>query len=211
MMGAVQALQRERILPLAREADYLEARRIAGRAGGRMPSNVLLDGYLSTERWRALGTLFPAWSDELLVYPERGGRFKVGADVVDSETGWVFPASCIPQEAFDRIRVGLIVAPLAITREQGKVIVHADPRRGVRSLHPFIQESGRGGLMDPASGVPLDVDAPVLKDKRFLVRKSHSGVSPIARFTFGHKVSLAHVYANGYYDDAFGVSVVTSY
>ncbi len=208
MMGAVQALQRERIIPLGREADYLEARRMAARAGSRMPSNVLFDEYLSTDRWRALGTLFPAWSDELLVYPERGGRFRAGRDMADSETGWIFPASYIPKEALERIRVGLIVSPVGISQEGGKIVVHADPRKGVRVLYPFIQERGKGGKMDPVSGVPLDIETPVLQEKRYLSRKSLSGVSPIARFVFGANVSPMHVYANGYHDDAFGVSVV---
>ncbi len=210
MMGAVQSLQRERILPLNREADYLEARRIAAQTGSKMPSNVLHDEYLSTDRWKALGALYPAWSDELLVYPERGGRFRVGKDAVDSQTGWIFPASSIPREAFDRIRVGLIVSPLAITQERGRIVVHAD-KNGVRVLSPFIQESGKGGRMDPDSGVPLDIKPAVLSEKRYLVRKSLAGVSPIARFTFGEKVSVAHVYANGYYDDAFGVSIAKGF
>lgn len=211
MIEVAHALQRERIVPFRMEAEYLQARSIAATRGTRLPSNVLHDEYLSTDRWRAIGALYPAWAREVLVYPEKGGKFRIGQDVTDKENGWVFPASYIPREAIGRERMALFVDPQAITCERGRLVVHPGPAVQVTLIHPFIQESGRGGKMDSLTGVPLDVEPAKATERRYLCRRNEAGVSPIARFTYGSRVSEYHVFAKCIPEDSFGISGIRTF
>jgi hypothetical protein len=211
MMSVAHALQRERIVPYNRESNYLGARQMAAQRGTILPSNVLHDEYLSSDRWRALGALYPAWAREILVYPEKGGKFKIGQDVVDKENGWIFPASYVPREAVGREKMALFVDPQAVTCERGKLIVHPNPEIHVVLIHPFIQESGRGGAMDRRTGVPLDIETDNITEKRYICRRNEAGVTPMVRFTYGSKVSEYHVFAKCIPEDCFGVSGITPF
>lgn len=211
MIEVAHALQRERIIPFKSEADYLQARAMAASKGSRLPSNVLHDEYLSTDRWRAIGALYPAWAREVLVYPEKGGKFRIGQDVFDAESGWLFPASYIPREAVGRERMALFVDPQAITCERGRMVVHPAPGIQATIIHPFIQESGKGGRMDIITGVPMDLEPTNPSERRYLCRRNEAGVSPIARFTYGSRVSEFHVFAKCIPDDCFGVAGVRTF
>lgn len=166
-------------LPFYRKANYLEARRLTERKGG-LPSNVLHDDYLvvtSEHNHIHIQKLYPAWAREILVYPEKGGKFKKGKDVVDSETGWVFPVGYIPEEAVGREKVGLFVDPKNIEEEDGKVIVHPQT---VKVLHPL----GRSGIPDEETRMPLENELfkQLLEEfGRWLHSRGGPGVRPLAR------------------------------
>jgi hypothetical protein len=208
MMSVAHALQRERIIPFKMEGDYLAAKRFAEERKMKLPSNVLHDEYLSTDRWRALGALYPAWGREIVVYPEKGGKFRIGMDVEDQENGWTFPACYLPREAVGREKVALFFEPLAVVCEGGRMVVHPEPLLRMVLLHPFIQESGKGGLMDNLTGMPLDIQPADLRQKRYLCRRNGAGVTPVARFTYGSRVSEQHVFAKNIPEDSFGFSGV---
>lgn len=212
MVSVAFATRRERIIPLNKEEEYINARGMASQRGTRLPSNVLHDEYLTTDRWRALGSLYPAWSSDILVYPEKGGRFRIGKDIIDQNSNWVYPASYIPREAIEREKVGLILVPDAITKENGRIIVHAKARPcSVKVLYPFIQENGKSGKIEPSTGVPIDMEPSGPEDTRYLCRNNLSGVAPIARYIFGAKVSPYHVVAKSMPQEYLGVSGVSYY
>lgn len=168
------------IVPLGKNAGYLEARTLAKERGGKLPSNVLHDEYLvRSDKWRAISSYYAAWAREVLVYPEKGGRFKEGKDIVDSQTGWILPASYVPKEAVGRKGVGLFVDPEDVKEENGKVIVH--PAGSVIVLSPFIQESGNAGKVDESTRIPLALEADSDIDKRWLWRIDGVGVRPLVR------------------------------
>jgi hypothetical protein len=183
-MGKVQ----EKMIPIGKPTGYLEARRITKGKGG-LPSNVLHDNYLTrTSDWEDLIKIYPAWAREVLVYPESGGLFKKGRDVVDSQEDkkgrrWILPASCVPEEATERENVGLFVDPEAITEEKDKVVIHS---KSTVILSRFIQESGKGGKVDEKTRIPLEVDPELWetlpdKEKRWLYRLEGVGVRPLVR------------------------------
>lgn len=193
---------------------YLEARRATEDKGG-LPSNVLHDDCLGrrkecrrkTDDWRHLKGLYPAWTKEILVYPEKGGRFD-GSDVVDSETGWILPGEYVPEEAIGRKRVGLFVDPADIKEEKGKIIVHAN---SVLVLHPFIQRSGKGGKVHEETRIPLEVESEIWKalsskERRWLRRINGAGVRPLHR-DYGD-VDWRHVDTTFRPDGIFGVAYV---
>ncbi len=182
---------RKRIVPMNKRAGYFEAWKLTKDKGG-LPPNALLDDYLvETDRWKA--DFFPLWTREILVYPEIGGEFKKGKDVVDSFTDeldrrWILPASYVPEEAIGRKGVGLFVDPGDITEvgfwvEKGKVVIHP---RSVVVLHPFIERSGEDGKADEETRIPLRVEPESLKnlldkEKRSLYRVSGVGIRPLVR------------------------------
>lgn len=181
------------IVPLGSETGYLNARRLAAGKGMKLPSNVLHDDYLvRTDHWIEVRNIYPAWASEILVYPERNGSFRKGRDVVDSETGWIVPASYIPREAAGRKGVGLLLVPGDI-EEKGKVVIH--PAETPVILTSFIQENCGCGRVDEATGVPLAVPEKTLAqlptvEKRWLYRIAGTGVRPVSRdgnYVFDHR------------------------
>jgi hypothetical protein len=172
------------IVPLGKNAGYLEARRLAAERGTKLPSNVLHDDYLvRTGRWKKVREIYPAWALEIIVHPEKDGSFEKGKDVVDSEIGWIVPAKYVPEEAVGRKGVGLLLVPGDI-EEKDKVVIH--PAGEPVILTPFIQENGDGGKVDEATRVPLAISKELFEqlsvnEKRWLFRMAGVGVRPLAR------------------------------
>ncbi len=172
-----------RLIPINAKAGYLEARRLADERGHKLPSNVLHDDYLvRSDGWKKLDRRYYAslaWAREILVYPEKGGIFTEGKDIVDSETGWVLPASYVPKGAVGRTGVGLFIDPQDVKEENSKIIVH--PAGRIAVLCPFIQERGEGGRVDEATRVPLMLESGSEVEERWLWRIDGVGVRPIIR------------------------------
>ncbi len=170
-----------RMVSLGLKAGYLEARTLAAERGMKLPSNVLHDDILiKSRRWDGLWDLYPAWAREIAVYPQKNDYFAKGFDVVDSEIGWVFPASHIPAAAIGVRSIGLLVDPEDLREERGRVIVH--PRGEVKVLTRFIQENGKAGRLDRATRMPLDLEPRTESETRRLYRLDCAGVRPVARF-----------------------------
>ena len=177
--------KRKGIIPMGKWGGYLAARRATKSRGG-LPSNARHDECLvRTVEWRQLGGLYPAWTKEVVVHPEKGGQFKKWKDVVDSETGWVLPAKYIPEEAIGRKGVGLFIDPDDVREENGRIVVHPKPN-SIVVLRNFIQRSGHGGKVDEDTRMPLRVEAEVWrnlsgKERRWLNRINGVGVRPLHR------------------------------
>lgn len=188
-----EANTRQVIIPLTRTANYLTARELVRDKGG-LPSNVLHDDILVYSKKKFEDSMYwTAWTREILVYPKAGGKFEKGKDVVDSSRDgfltrqWVFPASCIPEVAIGKEKVGLFVDPQRIEVKGGRVEILAD-LKSVIVLSPFIQTSGQVGLVDERTRVPLEADYDILEkvseeQKRMLLRIPGPGVRPIVRST----------------------------
>ena len=151
--------QRQVIIPTRQNMGWLKARESVKDKGG-LPSNVLHDEYLNgpEARYKTVHGYYAAWAREVLVYPQKGGQFKKGKDVVDAfkdESGreWVFPASNMPEEAVGRQKVGLFIDPEHVEVSDKRVVVLAKPQ-SIIVLSPLIQESGQTGLVDDKTRVP---------------------------------------------------------
>lgn len=174
--------------------EYAEAVNYAKEVGG-LPSHVLLDKVtvstapeaerLESERY------WPGVARELLAYPERGGVFRKGYDVVDSfkdDRGreWILPASSIPEEALGKPYVGLFVDPSGLEITSRSVVVLAEPHL-ITPLCPFLQTKGDFGKVDGATGIPLIVPYKLEKEalhgesKRWLWRIDGVGIRPLVR------------------------------
>ncbi len=174
-------MQTQRIIvPIGVRTGYLEASKIAKKLGGKLPANPLHDEYVArSDRWEKLPCYYAAWARELLVHPEKGGKFKKGRDIVDSETGWTVPASYIPKEAFGTKGVGLFVDPGNMQKEKGRVIVH--PAGKIAVLAPFIQESRNPGNVDEVARIPLALGTGSDMDMAWFWRINGVGVRPLVR------------------------------
>jgi hypothetical protein len=195
-----------------RVAKWLEAWRDVREKGG-LPSNVLLDDILVcpgdveqlSTKDHYYNVWIGMWAKEILVYPEVNGKFKKGIDVKDDvrETNgrplwdrgwrcwdWIFPASCIPEEAIGKKGVGLFVDPEAIEDREGNVVILAKPE-SVIVITPFMQRSG-WGKVDDKTRVPLQTPVKDLPfdQVRYFLRTKGSGVRPIARY-YGKKSNRA--------------------
>lgn len=196
-----------RMVSFGLKAGYLEARTIAAEKGMRLPSNVLHDDYLvKSDRWERMWEAYPAWAREIVVYPQKNGMFIRGADVVDSEIGWIFPASYIPPQAISVRGVGLLVDPEEISRESGRTIVH--PHGDATVISPFIQENGGCGRMDRRTRLPLGLEPRSDAEARRFYRLECAGVRPIARSINSSETDYWRRGVSGLYgpDSMFGVS-----
>ncbi len=174
--------------------EYAEAVNYTKGAGG-LPRHVLLDKVtvstapeaecLESERY------WPGGARELLAYPEMGGVFKKGYDVVDSfrddkGRAWILPASSIPEEALDKPYMGLLVDPSGLEITSRSVVVLAEPHL-ITPLCPFLQTKGDFGKVDRATGIPLIVPYKLEKEalhgesKRWLWRIDGVGIRPLIR------------------------------
>jgi len=74
----VSQTQRQIIVPTTTKAGWLDAIELVRNRGG-LPSNALHDRYLvETNDYRQIRGLYPAWTNEVLVYPEKNGVFGKG-------------------------------------------------------------------------------------------------------------------------------------
>ncbi len=203
----VQLAQKsEGIIPTWQNMPWLQAVEAAGERG--LPSNVLHDETLVRyDAWKQLSGYYPAWAREVLVYPEKGGEFRRGEDVVDDYTDkkgrqWVFPSSQIPEAAIGKKGVALFVNPQRVEVEDNKVTIIAD-QQSITVLDGFMQKSG-WGKADEKTGVPVSSDESLAyEQKRYLHRFDTAGVRPLARCDY-----RPDVYADCRPDTKFGVAQV---
>ncbi|MDO8554240.1 MAG: hypothetical protein Q7S22_05510 [Candidatus Micrarchaeota archaeon] len=185
---------RPRIVPIAQNLPFIEARNAIAAQGG-LPSNVLHDNYLvGSKRYQEMRSVYPVWSREILVYPERYALFKKGIDIVDNHKNdgrkeWIFPGSCVPKEVVGVENAGLFVDPESLEVSDQRVIVLAKLQQ-ITVITPFIQINGECGIVDDATRVPLQMDqglAQRIRDrkKRWLFRVDSAGVRPVVRDVSG--------------------------
>ena len=185
-----EILKKQIIIPYGGATSWLRGRAAVSKRGG-LPSNILHDYVLvNSEYWKLLKSYYPAWSREVLVYPEKNGEFKRDKDVIDAFEDhkgreWIFLASSIPEVAIGRKGVGLFVDPVEVEHNDRRVVIHADPK-SITVLTPFIQISGQMGSADPVTRIPLYVDetlrGSIANDqKRSLERNDGPSVRPIVR------------------------------
>ncbi len=153
------------IYELARCEDWLYARKMTKSSGG-LPSNALHDRYINSRAYITLiEGYYPAWSREILAYPEKDGVFKKGQDVKDArrdanEREWILPASCMPEEAVNIKGVGLFIDPKKVEVSWKRVAILSDPK-AITILTPFMQSKG-WGKVDETTKVPLAVQQELL-------------------------------------------------
>jgi hypothetical protein len=198
-MRIVTFCRREGIVPERLEAPYREARALAAGRGMKLPSNVLHDDYLvRSERWKGkdehtfppVRKIYPAWAREILAYPEEGGTFVKGRDVVDSQTGWTIFAEYLRNPRFvteDVFRpgIGLFIDPADVLSGGSRTLVIPAT---ITVLHGFIQKNQGWGRVDEATRVPLEYvpgGKPWnMEERRMLERICGVGVRPIVRDCF---------------------------
>jgi hypothetical protein len=176
-------------------ADYLGAHKTLASNGLKLPSNVLLDDILCNgNEWQK--HRFPIWAREIVAYPNRFCTFEKGRDVKDLQTGWILPASYIPESAYGKQFVGLFIDPGTVSIEKGRPVIHPV---SVSVLSNFIQKSGLGGKLDEASGIPINVSPDAWlrlaePEKRWFTRIDGRGLRPIMRLVCGDSFRQ-HVHA----------------
>jgi len=202
-MAAVKTPTKQVIVPTGQKLCWPEAWQLVRDKGG-LPSNVLHDDLLvGSNDWKEVEQCYGqynwAWARELLVYPERHGRFHRGRDFVDGghDTWGILPEwkipwsslSSLPDYVFDGVRIGLFVDPQNVEVRNNWVIIEFD-QASVVILNNFLQNS-RVGLVDESTRVPLDAPFSVLKElprdsRRYLKRIDATGIRPIVRTFYGH-------------------------
>ncbi|MEW6528902.1 MAG: hypothetical protein AB1391_03365 [Candidatus Micrarchaeota archaeon] len=220
-VAGVETHKRQIIVPIGKKLSWLEARESVKDRGG-LPQNVLHDDIL-VKSWSTfselkkgeLKTYYDAWAREVLIYPEKGGQFKKGEDVVDafqdiSGRKWVFPACCVPKQAVGKEKVGLVVDPESVEVFRGSVVILA-PLASVVVLDNFIQHSGRMGKVDERTRIPLEIlESESLSEyeKRWLWRTDGAGVRPLVRTVGNFFYDRRYICADVKYDSAYGVAYV---
>ena len=148
------------IIPLVDErrgktvrADYLRARKLVAERGAKLPSNVLFEEHLTDgDAVENRKEIYPAWAREIIVYPKKDGKFEKGNDIVDSVTGWILPATFIPEEAIGREKVGLFIDPEDV-EEKGKRVVIP---KTIEVVYGFGDYSGNYDIADYVTRIPID-------------------------------------------------------
>ncbi len=188
-------------MKLIGKAGWLQARHMANEFCG-LPSNVLLERIIDQEGFKS-----PVWAREILVYPKVNGQFS-GKDIVDGR--FIFPGSCVPEDALGRKRMGLFVDPGDVEVKGDSVIIHPSK---IIVLGSFIQDSDDLGRIDGNTGIAVKEEK-VAFNPRFtktglLYRIKGEGVRPIVRGC--NKTELVEdifhstSYANCSPDSEFGV------
>ncbi|MDE1861136.1 MAG: hypothetical protein KGH72_05485 [Candidatus Micrarchaeota archaeon] len=195
------------IMPLNKSLSYIDARDAVRNLGG-LPSNVDHDVVLVHSRERANAMLHvgyrAAWAREMLVYPEIGGAFRAGVNVVDSQRDsegrqWIFPYQYVPEEALSVRGAALFVDPADIHATRVRVVVVP---QSIVVLSQFPQNIMVRGEIDPETRVPREVSRAqsvlgytydsnfafaldtVDRRARWLYRIGGAGVRPILRVNF---------------------------
>lgn len=212
-----------KIVPTGHLSGYIEAFYSVKDKGG-LPFNVLHDDVLvRSDAWKQLTRYhiitqrkgyYPAWAREFLIYPEPNGKFTKGKDVMDTYKdkiagmSWIFPASSVPYEAWERIGIGLFVNPQNVEVINDKVIVEADSK-AVVILAPFLQKKD-WGKVDEATRIPLALvpDSDSFDAVRYLWRTDGIGVRPLVRDSEGPAIDGRFVFADCWRDLPFGVGLV---
>jgi CheY-like chemotaxis protein len=205
---AVQAREvpkKQIIVPIGRDAEWLEARELVRDKGG-LPSHVLHDETLvNSDGWIQLKNqgyygAYGVWAREAIVYPEINGRFMKGRDVEDTFTDdagrrWIFPASSIPEIAIGEEKVALFVDPQDTEYDDKRVVILAKPE-AITVLTQFIQRDG-WGKVDQRTRIPLEADLNLVPaaQQRHLSRINGQGVRPLARTVNDFGVYGRDVYA----------------
>ncbi|MDE1810547.1 MAG: hypothetical protein KGH66_00695 [Candidatus Micrarchaeota archaeon] len=215
-MQAEHSIQRQIVKPLGDDG-YLNARQKAAMAGGKLPSNLLLDAILNKPEYsdhlkelRNEG-YFAAWAHEILVYPKKGGKFQEGKDISDAVGDsegrqWILDSSCVPKEIFGKKGVGLFVDPEKIEVGEKKVVIYAK-QEAVTLLSDFRQNDG-WGTMDTKTGIPVGDANSSQSDSRYLYRLDGQSVRPVARgFNVNGYNYRGSVDAFSRHDVALGVGV----
>ncbi len=205
------------LVSLGRDTKYFDARRRVADKGMKLASNVLHDDYLvgihewkGIHRWSDMED-YPAWAREIIVHPEKNGKFRKGADVVDSKTGWVLPRSYLTNPKFinndvfmksfnRRMDLGLIAQDLRRVDPRDLIFLERvglfiDPEdfdtknksrivvipASIVLLYPFIQENVEMGKVDEITRIPLALAPENEQEKRWLFRIDGAGVRPLVR------------------------------
>gem|GEM_PF-1925168 len=172
--------QSKEIVRLGMRARYLEARRAVAEKGMRLPPYPLLDRYVQKNKDENRGGVY---ADELLAWPEKDGVFRKGKDVKDPSSGWILPASYVPEEAVDWEGAGLFIVPEDVGGERGKMVVHA---KSIIVLDGMIQTSNDwvNGEPHEITRIPLIVSPERFEGlpeegKRFLHRSERGGLTSL--------------------------------
>lgn len=205
----------KKIIPMIKQkvfrANYIPARLLTHRRGGLPPHALLDDHFVRSDNWERR-VFHSSWAKEVLVYPEKGGRFQKGRDIVDSQTKWVLPwgevAKMVSPESIIGPNVGLFVDPGIKEFDEDRVSDNGYPpfisRATISSvvsiivLPNFIQESDTPGKVDEQTRIPLAMSAIedlTLEEKRWLFRIDGIGVRPFQRTCDNGRGSRYHVYA----------------
>jgi CheY-like chemotaxis protein len=202
---ASEVPKKQIIVPIGRDAEWLEARELVSDKGG-LPSHVLHDETLvNSDDWVQLQNqkyygAYGAWAREVIVYPEVNGRFVKGRDVEDAFTDdagrrWIFPASSIPDIAINGEKTALFINPQDVEHDDKKVVILSSPET-IIVLTEFIQKDG-WGKVDQTTRIPLETDLNLVpaSQQRHLSRISGQGVRPLARTVNDFGVYGRDVYA----------------
>jgi len=182
------AISGSKVANLKREMNYLEARKL-GPVSTLLYDKCLVGKDAPEERSHLIKAL-PAWANEMVVHRKKDKQFKKGEDVVDCETGWIFPASSIPAQAFGERGIALLLKSfMPSTNAKGKTIIEATPRE-IAMLNNFPKCSGWGIILDcNTTGIPTALSAKEIEainksnpgSLRWLERFSGSAIRPISR------------------------------
>jgi hypothetical protein len=157
---------------------------------------VLHDEYLRSGTWEEVKDIYPAWADEILVYPRLGHGFRRTRDVVDSIEDhlgrkWILPNEYVKMaheqggEVFGVKDAALLVVPHEIIAKGWRVIVLPE---SIIILYDVAGLDSRQGALNPGTGLPQKVrrgnSIPPGMDRR-LVRHDGWGVRPLIRGVFG--------------------------
>lgn len=207
-------LQQTIIVPTEKMQPWLHARLAMDKKGRRMPSNADYDRVLvGADAWMPIKGVFPAWTDTVLVYPEKGGEFKGGEEAVDAlkdgmGNSWVFSVASIPMDAIGKKGVAICIDHPKIKLIENKVVLSAGTESTVTVLRNFIQENGTAGRVDERTRVPLESDTRgLLPDQiRRLYRVNGAGVRPLVRVCDGYIVDRWAVNAHYRQDYRYGIA-----
>lgn len=207
-------LQQTVIVPTGKMQPWLHARLALDKKKKKMPSNANYDSVLiGSDAWMQIKEVFPAWTDTVLVYPESGGEFKGGEEVIDAlkdgmGNSWVFSTDSIPMAAIGKKGVAICIDHPKIKLLENKVVLSAGTESTVTVLRNFIQESGRAGRVDERTRVPLESDTRdlPLDQIRRLYRVNGAGVRPLVRVCDGYIVDRWAVNVHYRQDYRYGVA-----
>jgi hypothetical protein len=150
----------------------------------------------------------------MVVHGEKDKPFKKGKDVVDCKTGWIFPASSIPDEAVGERGIALkLNSFMPSTNAKGKIVIEATPR-DIAILNSFPKCSGWGIIMGGnTTGIPTALSAKEIEAinksnpemLRWLERLSGAAIRPISH-NITHEGRAIDMTANPEY--SLGVVIV---